>query len=351
MSEVRDSVCSFDNLYQSMKKCRRGVMWKDSVARFSNNGLVSILKLQESLLDGSYTIDDYYAFTIYEPKKREIVSTRFKDRVFQRSLCDNYLYHQLTKGFIYDNSACQTKKGTDFARKRLTRFLENHYRKYGAQGYVLKCDIKDYFGQTSHEVAKQAVAKRVPDEWAREHVYQIIDSYGDTGMGLGSQVTQLIQLAVLDDLDHIIKEKLRIKHYLRSMDDMVAIHPDKDVLLSCFQVIDNHLKSLGLSLNLKKSHVMPLGQGINHLGYKFRLTDTGKVVRTVLKPNIKKYRMKLCKYHKLHRTGRMTKDKMDVCYIAWKAHLAKGDNYKTIRRMDSYYNSLWEAGHVQKIVG
>ena len=96
---------------------------------------------------------------------------------------------------------------------------------------------------------------------------------------------------------------------------------------------------------------VPLGQGINHLGYKFRLTDTGKVVRTVLKPNIKKYRRKLCKYHKLHRTGRMTKDKMDVCYIAWKAHLAKGDNYKTIRRMDSYYNSLWEAGHVQKIVG
>ena len=75
------------------------------------------------------------------------------------------------------------------------------------------------------------------------------------------------------------------------------------------------------------------------------------VVRTVLKPNIKKYRMKLYKYHKLHRTGRMTKDKMDVCYIAWKAHLAKGDNYKTIRSMDSYYNSLWEARHVQKIVG
>lgn len=325
-------------------------MWKDSVSRFSNNGIASVLKLQESLLDDSYTIDDYYTFTIYEPKKREIVSTRFKDRVFQRSLCDNYLYHQLTKGFIYDNSACQTNKGTDFARDRLTCFLERHYRKYGDQGYVLKCDVKDYFGQTSHDVAKQAVAKRVPDKWARDHVYQIIDSYGDTGIGLGSQVTQLIQLTVLDDLDHIIKERLHIQHYLRSMDDMVAIHPDKNVLDNCFQVIADHLNSLGLSLNLKKSCVIPLEQSINHLGYNFRLTPTGKVVRTVLKPNVKRYRKKLNKYYKLSKAHRITKDKVDNCYTAWKAHLAKGDNYKITNTMNIYYNGLWGSDYVQKIV-
>lgn len=56
----------------------------------------------------------------------------------------------------------------------------------------------------------------------------MIDSFeGDTGIGLGSQISQLVELAVLDDLDHYIKERLRIKHYLRYMDDFVLIHPDK----------------------------------------------------------------------------------------------------------------------------
>lgn len=52
-------------------------------------------------------------------------------------------------------------------------------------------------------------------------------------MGLGSQVTQLIQLAVLDDLDHIIKEKFKIKHYVRYMDDFILIHESKEYLEEC----------------------------------------------------------------------------------------------------------------------
>ena len=42
---VRDTVCSFDNLYTAMLKCRRNVMWKDSVAGFVKNGLVNVSDL------------------------------------------------------------------------------------------------------------------------------------------------------------------------------------------------------------------------------------------------------------------------------------------------------------------
>lgn len=107
MEDIKEKVCSFESLYKAMAKCRKGVMWKDSVARYSNNGLASVLKLCNSLEDNTYKIDDYHRFTIYEPKEREIVSTKLKDRIFQRSLCDNYLYDAITKSFIYDNCACQ----------------------------------------------------------------------------------------------------------------------------------------------------------------------------------------------------------------------------------------------------
>lgn len=330
-----------------MKKCKKGVMWKDSVSRYYNNGLVSILKLANSLEDNSYKIDKYYEFTIYEPKKREIVSTRFKDRVFQRSLTDNYLYNKITNRFIYDNGACQIDKGTDYSMDRLNCHMQRYFRQHGLDGYVLKVDMKDYFGSTSHDVAKTALRYSVEDEWVLSHTDKIINSFNqgknpNIGMGLGSQITQLIQLAVLDKLDHYIKEELKIKYFVRYMDDLVLIHNDKEYLKKCLYEITINIESLGLKLNAKKTQIFPLKQGINFLGFKFKLTDTGKVIRLLLKENIKIRKRKLRKYKSLVDEGKMAREKADECYKAWKAHANKGNSYNLLKRMDEYYANLWK---------
>ena len=73
-SEVRDEVCDFDNLYRAMQHCKNNVMWKDSVAGYVKNGLVNVHKLKESVENGTYKLDDYTQFKVYEPKERDIVS-------------------------------------------------------------------------------------------------------------------------------------------------------------------------------------------------------------------------------------------------------------------------------------
>lgn len=346
--EVKNVVCDFGNLYNAMKKCRKGVMWKDSVARYSNNGLVSILKLKDSLIDDTYKIDKYHEFTIHEPKKRDIVSTKFKDRVFQRSLCDNYAYKAITNDFIYDNGACQVDRGTDFARDRLECHMQRHFRKFGTTGYVLSCDFKNFFGSTPHAIAKDIIAKRIDDEWALNHIFKIIDSFNqgkesDVGLGLGSQVTQLIQLAVLSELDHIVKEEFKIKSYLRYMDDMILIHSSKNHLNHCLNRIKEYINSLGLTLNKKKTQIYRVNQGINFLGFKFKLNESGKIIKTLSKENIKKRKRKLRKYKKLVDEGKMTREKANECYESWKAHAEKGDSYLLLKRMDAYYKKLWES--------
>ncbi len=232
-------------------------MWKDSTAGFVKNGLKNCLKLHEELMSGKYKLMPYSVFVIHEKKTRIIASTKMRDRVVQRSLCDNYLYHELTKGFIYDNCACIKGRGTDFARNRLKRHMQRHFRKYGLNGYVLKIDIRDYFGSTPHYVAKQAVAKRVGDPWARQMVFDVIDSFQylspDKGIGLGSQISQLVQLSVLDDIDHEIKETLKIKGYVRYMDDFILIHESKDYLKHCLEIIKSEIEQLGLEINPNKT--------------------------------------------------------------------------------------------------
>lgn len=347
MEGIKNEVCSFGSLYKAMTKCRRGVMWKDSVARYSNNGLTSTLKLYNNLKDDAYTIDDYHRFIIYEPKEREIVSTKLKDRVFQRSLCDTYLYDAITKSFIHDNCACQVNKGTTFAMDRLNCHMQRHFRKHGLDGYVLKCDIKNYFGSTPHATVKKVIRKSVADDWVYDHVKRIVDSFSTAdvpgvGLGLGSQVTQLIQLAVLDRVDHYIKEELKVKRYIRYMDDFILIHHDKEYLKECMAKINAKVEELGLKLHPKKTQIFPLKQGINFLGFKFRLTSTGKVVRLLSKENVKKRKNKLRKFKKLVDDGRMTKAKADECYRSWKAHAKKGNSYKLLKRMDTYYKNLWK---------
>lgn len=322
-------------------------MWKDSVAGYVRNGLVNCYNLSGQLMSDTYKIDNYSYFTIHEPKTRDIVSTRMKDRVFQRSLCDNYLYHEMTKGLIYDNVACQKGKGTLFAMNRLNCHMQRFYRKHGKEGYVLQCDIKNYFGSTRHDVAMEVVDKRVKDEWVVDHVNDIIKSFGtkenpDVGMGLGSQVTQLIQLAVLDDLDHYIKEKLKIKQYIRYMDDFILIHHDKEYLKYCRDEIEKELAKIHLKVNVKKTQIYPINRGIIFLGFRFLLTDTGKVIRKLNKENISKGRRRLRKQQALADKGELSREDVAECYTSWKAHAKKGDTFNLLNGMDKYYECLWK---------
>ena len=318
MSLVKDKVLSFDNLYKSAKKSFINVRWKSSTITYERNILANILTLKEEHLNGTYKISPYVEFTIYEPKERNIVSTRLRDRGFQRSLCDNYLYHQITKHFIYDNYACQVGKGTDFDRKRMKVHYLRFYRKYGRDGWVLKCDIKNYFGSVPHDVAKAAVRKLVDDDWAYEQVANIIDSYrGDNGIGLGSQVSQLIMLSVLNDLDHIIKERYRCKFYGRYMDDFAIFDHDKERLKEVKKFIQSYLLERGMTLNLKKTQLFKITQPLNFLGFDYHLTETGKVIMTLARKSLKRAKRRIKKQIGLP----MEKEG----FSAFRAHVRKGN--------------------------
>lgn len=326
-----------------MEKSSKGVRWKASVSAYYMNAFYRLHTLESSLNNGSYKISPYTIFTIYEPKKRTITSTKFKDRVFQRSMCDNYLYNEITKDFVKGNVANQKGKGTDYGRELVTQGLKNCYLKYGMNAYVLKGDIKDYFGSTPHRVAKAAVGKRVGDDWVKEHVYKIIDSFeGDKGIGLGSQVSQLIQLAVLDDMDHLISEDPEVENYVRYSDDFVVMAKEKKTLLRILKTVREHLSSLDLLLSDKKVQIFPIGQSFRFLGFRMRLSNTGRVTWCLLEKSIKTRKRKLRKQANLVRKGTMTLKQWEDSYAGWRAHAKKTDSRMSVHKMDQYFKRLKE---------
>ena len=335
-----DDAIQFDSLYRGLRKSCRNVRWKDSVIGYEANALRNTYNLRQDLLTGKYKLQPYQRFTIYEPKERKISATRVRDRQVQRALCEKILYDQITRTFIRDNVACQIGKGVDDCLNRITRHMRRYRLEHGTDGWVLKCDIHHYFDTTRHDVAKAAVRKRVKDQRAADYACNVIDSFGgDVGVGLGSQISQLVQLAVLDDMDHFIKERLHIKYYVRYMDDFTLIHESKEYLQYCLTEIEKLLDKIGLQLN-KKTCIYPLAQGIKMLHWRFVYSNTGAVLRLFDSKKPGRERKKLRKQAEFVKRGKMTIEYLDDCVQSWIANAKRGDTYCIQVRMKQFYGKL-----------
>lgn len=337
-----ESVIGFDALYDSAMKCKKGVIWKDSVAAYYHRAVERTSKLCEDLHDGTYKAAPPRHFVITSPKRREIASIAFKDRVYQRSLNDNVVYPVMTRSFIFDNFACQTGKGTDPARDRMKEFLHRHYRKHGCEGYVAQFDIHGYYPNMRHDVAEENFRRKLPG-WAFKRVRRIMkEQYeGDIGYNPGSQLIQIEGISLLNDLDHLVKERLHVKLYIRYMDDLIMIHEDKRFLANCMEVVKDELAKLGFEVNEKKTRIYDMREGITFLGFKFMLTETGKVLMFADPKKIKTARKKYARLVAKAKRGECSRESVDMSWQTWINHLSKGNSYKLIRKLNQYYDELW----------
>lgn len=339
--ENYDIATDFEHLYQSALKCQRSVAWKDSTAHFMLNIADEVNKLYESIRDGTYTPRKPKVFKITTPKEREIMSIAFNDRVYQRSLNDNILYPIMTKSLIYDNCACQKGKGTDFARNRLKKHMRNFYRQHKS-GFVLQIDIHKYYPSMSHELVEKMFKEKLDSKTFSAIKFILNNQYkNDREYNPGSQLIQIAGICYLDKLDHFCKEKLKLKHYVRYMDDIIIIHEDKEYLEYCKNRIKEELDKLQLEFNPKKTKIYNLDNGIEFLGFKFRLTNTGKIIMTIKKDSIIREKRHLRNLVRTCKHGKITKEKVDECFQSILNHISKGNTYYYRQKFKNFYNELW----------
>lgn len=339
---TKEEIIDFEQLYDSATKCRRSVTWKPSTKSYILNQFENTLRMERKLKNGTWKNGKPKEIKILYPKKRDGLSIQFRDRVYQRSINDNELYPTMTKSFILDNCACQKGKGPDFARERIKRKLHNYVMKHGLEGWILQIDIHGYYPSMDHGKVNEMFREKLTPEVA-EMVTNVLDQQysGDVGYNPGSQMVQIAGISFLDKLDHKCKEQLHMENYERYMDDTWDVDTSKDFLESCLENIEEELKTYGFQINEKKTHITPLRDGFLFLGFYWKVTETGKVILTLDPQNVKHERRKLRRMVNKSKRGELPRKKVDECYEAWKAHASKGNSYKLIKRMDSYYNSLW----------
>ena len=347
ITKTFDEVFSFEALYRAHLRGRVGKRCKKPVVRFELHTSENIYKLYSRLKDGTYKFSNYHSFVVYEPKKREIQTLYYSDRVVQHVLCDDVLAPYFTKRAIMDNCVCQKGKGAHFALDRFEKMLHSFIAKHGVNGYFLKCDILKYFPSIPHAQLKGAICSQIADKKLRDYVAYVIDSYhtapqylakydlsnlgeGDkTGRGIpiGNQSSQIFGMYFLDPVDRLCKEQLKIAVYSRYMDDFVLVHEDRDYIKHALSQIQAMVAKLGVKLN-SKTQIFPLKNGVTYLGYRYHVTPTGKIVKTVKKQTKRRFRWRARLLKKAYLDGNITKERVKQSISALHGHLCHGSNAK-----------------------
>ena len=278
---------------------------------------------------------------------RHIKSVHISERVVQSCLCTYALVPMLSRSFIYDNGACMKGKGTQFAVKRLVCHLQRHFRKHGTNGYALVFDFSKYFDNILHEPLKQIIDKEFTDTRIAGLVKQLVDDFGDIGLGLGSQISQVCALRYPNRLDHYIKEMLRIKGYARYNDDGYLIHESKEYLQKCLSEIRQICATLGIKLNEKKTQIVKLSHGLTILQRRFILTETGKVIIKPKQRGITKMRRKLRTFKRWYDEGKMAFVDIKTSFVSFKGCLQHCNAFGNITRLNALFYKLFYGRYEQ----
>lgn len=338
-----DKVFTYEHLFQSYRMCRKNVRWKSSTQKYISNAPLNVYDTYKRLHNGTFKSEGFYEFDLFERgKKRHIRSVLIDERVVQRCLCDYSLVPMMRRTFIYDNGASLSRKGYSFAVKRIDRHIRWHYRHYGNKGYVLLFDFSGYFDSISHEQLEKIIRKQYKDERLINLLMHFIKMFGDKGLGLGSQISQVLALAAANEIDHLIKEELGIRCYGRYMDDGYLIHQDKEYLKQCLIKIQEKCAELGLILNIKKTRIIPISRDFQWLKIKFKLTPSGYIVKRIWHKSVVRMRRKLKKLKKKMLNGILTLKDIRASFESWKSHTLGLNCYRTMLEMQKLYHSLFE---------
>lgn len=283
MSEIFDKIISFESLYKAHRRARLGKRHKKEVVAFEMNLSESLWSLHYDLLYKKYKCGGYHNFTIYDPKERIIEAISYRDRILQHTLCDNYLTPLTERYLVYSSCACRKGKGTSLAVRLLRKYLAEHYANYGKRGYFIKLDIHKYFDTIDHSLLKSKLKKLHIPKDVLSIVNDVIDSFeeeNDKGLPKGNQTSQIFANLYLNDVDRYIKEILRVKKYVRYMDDMIILVPTKKEASTIFKRIAERVKEERLSLN-PKSEIVAIKSGINFLGWRFYIGKNGALIQKV----------------------------------------------------------------------
>ena len=310
---VYNDIVDFDKIVRVYEHIRIKTKNRNKICKFECFKGSNLLNILNTLKTKKYKHGKYNIFIIKEPKYRIIMSEKLNDKIVNHIISNYVLIPLIEPLLINSNVATRKNKGTSYGLYLAKKYI-NKIKLNREEIYVLKIDIKKYFFNIDHNILLNKLRKLIKDESLYELVANIIKSsnekyvneqitkeknrvikktknreeqkqikelpvYQDNkGLPIGNLSSQILAIYYLNEVDHYIKENLKLKYYIRYMDDFIIIHSDRKYLEDCLRKIKDKLKEEKLEVN-KKTNIYNLNNGVSFLGYRFKLTNKKLTIR------------------------------------------------------------------------
>jgi RNA-directed DNA polymerase len=261
-ADLLEKVADFDNLRLAFWKAATGKRHANQVQIFAKNLDKNLLALRAQLISGEIDVGNYRYFKIFEPKERQICASAFHEQVIHHALM-NVCHDRFERFQVFDSYASRKGKGQFAALERAKICTAKNE-------WFLKLDIRKFFDSVPHDVLKAQLARLFKDSAILRLFYSIIDSYEASparGLPIGNLTSQYFANHFLAELDHFLKEKMRVKNYVRYMDDLVVWSNDKNFLKNCLTEIQFFVEN-ELHCQLKPPLLNRTSLGLPFLGYR-----------------------------------------------------------------------------------
>lgn len=278
------------NINKAFNKVYKNIKNKKIKEEMYKNKMIYIYKIKEILEKREYIPGKKKKFYVNETgKRREVYNQKPIDKIINHLVALEILYPSIMKKLIDQNVASRPSMGTNIGISYYYKYIKESHREWNKY-YIIKCDIHKFFASINHDILKIKLRKVIKDKDAIKILFRIIDS-DKTGLSLGSMTSQLLAIFYLNDLDHFIKENLKIKRYVRYQDDFILFIKTKKEAKEVLEKIKEFVEKEKLELN-KSSRIYSSRENIKYLGY----TKKGKNIRN--KKIISKYNKVVKKYNK-----------------------------------------------------
>lgn len=286
---------TFEKLMEAHKRAKKHKVYKKEVIEFEFNLENNLINLMNNIKNKKYHLGNYHEFIVYEPKKRIIKSLPYIDRVVHQWYVEEFIKPYILPKLIDSTFACISGRGTHKAGAMVENYMRIFKRNYG-DFWVLKCDISKFFYNIDPNILFDILKKYISDNellnFTKLLIFDGQAPSNQVGIPIGNYTSQFFANIYLNELDQFVKRTLKVKHYVRYMDDFILLAKTKDECKQLKLVIEKFLnKNLHLALNAKSGYY-PYKMGVNFCGYRYftthsllRLSSKKKVKKNVKKWN------------------------------------------------------------------
>ena len=268
VGNIYSKIIDKENIHQAILKASKGKKDKKIVKKVNDNIYVAVDNLYNLFKNENYIPSPYHKMKVQDSARKK-VRTIYMPKFYPDQCIHWCLMLQiepvLRRG-MYDYCCASVKKrGIYYAFKYIKRILVQDRKN---TKYCLQLDVKKFYPSIDKEILKRKFRKIIKCRETLNLMDLIVDSSTE-GLPIGNYTSQWFANFYLQDLDHYIKEVLKVPYYIRYMDDMVLFHRNKKELHKVKKEVEQYLKKEHLLLKENWQLFKTESRPVDFVGYRF----------------------------------------------------------------------------------